>query len=284
MIENQLMVINLSTSCYGGLKTDREASSKLALENDSNPRSAKVVKKLFGDCKSLQKIQTFSSSVRAELSDKTFPYHVRGAFLVPVGHAIEVISFLNKKRDEFFHMVDSFVKDEFDTVIEKSKQDLKGLWKDGDIPSKEEFRTHFDFRVDVDSIPDPDSLDQILGIEDILKEQKENMQTRIDEISNTLYSVSVNRLKESCEKIIERFSNFTGKKGGSFRKEIIIGAARVADNTLVSNEVIKSDRISDWCKTIKSCTDKDPEIYRLDPALRSQVCSDLKRILKEMEQ
>lgn len=282
MIENQLLVINLHISCYGGNKTDKEASLELASTHQSNPKSARVVKKLFADSESLKKIRNLAVNCRQKIASKTYPYHVPGAVLCPVGHALEVIGMINRMKDDFFHLVHNFVENEYDAMVEKTKKDLNSLWRDGDIPSKDSFRSYFDFRIDVASIPQPDDLDKILGIENIIEEQKEIMQDRLNSLEQEIVKISIARISKACELVLSRLRNFTGKRGGTFRKELLLNAHETGLAELKSN-ITKHQGISKWAADLRDATQHQPDSYKLDAVLRSETVSKLSQIIKDIE-
>ena len=147
------VLIRLGVSQWGGERLDREASKKLAQDNNAAKGAVKAIKHLVPQ-NMLQDARHFAGALRRTWTDATAPWLVTGMRVTPCGTLLRTLADLNKAKQQFLDEADK-VERAYSSYLTDgaAKQRLGNLYDAKTMPTPGAVRAKY--KVEIEILPVP---------------------------------------------------------------------------------------------------------------------------------
>ena len=142
---------HLNVTLWDGKKTDRDASTNVAIGFRGDPQKFKLIKSLLDDNPHLQKLKKIERAARKVHSQYTQPWLDRGPRLIPAVSIMDIRPKMDRFHQDFYEELDLLCdtfEDSVEREAEQSRNSGSGLgdnFKRSDYPSKYTIRSKFSF-------------------------------------------------------------------------------------------------------------------------------------------
>lgn len=173
-ISSSAMLVELTISCWTGVKKDKGASEEVVANKHATRGVASVNKKLLGDCAELDTIQKFAANVRNMHYNATLPWSDMGPRLLTTSKYFKYNADFSALQGEFDRLVDRFLQ-AYAWEITQAQVKLGDLFNASEYPDTETLRGKFKFRLNYLPLPDAGDWRVDVGNEarSVLREQYE---------------------------------------------------------------------------------------------------------------
>ena len=172
---------HLNVTLWDGKKTDRDASTNVAIGFRGDPQKFKLIKSLLDDNTHLQKLKKIERAARKVHSQYTQPWLDRGPRLIPAISIMDIRPEMDRFHQDFYEELD-LLCDTFDDSVEReaeqsrnSGSSLGDNFKRSDYPSKHAIRSKFSFTYVLIPLAEADNGNNFIG--SILDESREYLES-----------------------------------------------------------------------------------------------------------
>ena len=161
-LNEKAMLVSLVLKKWSPRKVDKRLAGELTDKYGIDPRVVSASKKLVAINEgSFKSIETLDKKIRNHVfysvgtGCKGFcvPYDGKGKHLLPTELHDKFVARFNDYADKRERKVKQIVED-WDTIIESAKEELKGVFTPNDYPSKEELANLYECRYVIESLPE----------------------------------------------------------------------------------------------------------------------------------
>ena len=213
--------------------------------------------------------------------DMTVPY-VKPWGILPIGLDTEYKKFRREAQDEFYQGVDT-IYPELKDEIQKAKVRLSVMFDPNDFPTKENFKSLFQFSHDSRAIESAEDLRSHLSDEEIVAVEN-NIHRRYKEAVGSVYS----RVEETVGRLADSLAKYekdpaTGKVTHGFHKTAVDDIRRLSE-LLPSLNITGDPKLDQLAKRIESELTRyeTPELKEND-IIRNNVMNSAEDILDVLD-
>jgi len=213
----------LSISVSTGSKQDRDATSKVNVDNNtSQDNVARVTKNIFAHSEILPEIVKFAAQVRQEHSKLSLPWNDAGQRLIPNAMIQRHMETIGQYRDEFESMVQEF-QDELPLLREHAEVCLGDLYDPMDYPSDDQIqsfiKSKFSFNLEYPPVPEAGGF--LNGVLDDVKEDLNVMhQKGFDKKLQSATEDMWNRLAGCLQRLSTQLTDLTDEEVDAKQREV----------------------------------------------------------------
>lgn len=179
-----------------------------------------TAKKYILPSKAVSPINACLTAASEYFQTVTLPWAWAGWGLLP---AVQIIPFrakMNEFKENLDVIVQDFLLNDYQRLVEKQRQELGSLFRPEDYPSPEDLRKRWYIKLDFEPLPSPQNITKENIPEEIRQELVQNAEVRLKEsIENSVRSV-YDRLFEVIEHLmnaVDKYNVVNGKVTGKFR-------------------------------------------------------------------
>jgi hypothetical protein len=148
------MLVELNLSVWTAAVIDKRVTDDVLVANGASSMDAgKFRKNLMAGSTLRKEIADFAAGCRLWHHNHTMPWADRGSRLLPTSMFLEYKAELDKRKMQFFHMVEQFER-EYPALCLAAPSYLGGMYNANDYPTLEEMRDKFGFRVMFTPLPE----------------------------------------------------------------------------------------------------------------------------------
>lgn len=152
-ISSSAMLVELTISCWTGVKKDKGASEEVVANKHATRGVASVNKKLLGDCAELDTLQKFAANVRNLHYNSTLPWSDMGPRLLTTSKYFKYNADFSALQGEFDRLVGKFLQ-AYAWEITQAQVKLGDLFNASEYPDTETLRGKFKFQLNFLPLPD----------------------------------------------------------------------------------------------------------------------------------
>lgn len=275
-ISQLALLVDIDISCMTGNKTDRTTSeyvSENLAQNNDTSQCGKYVKSIFGDCKDLRDIRNHAQSTRIRLKQISLPYPLGTFRMVPNDKFSEFMQEFDRSSQKMSELVQVFINN-YDQNIQRVRDAQNALFNEDDIPTIQEIQQSFNFKVNVQPIPDSNAFDSLLHLGEAVEFLKQQIEIR----NNNAVSEARDNLKDRlrvvahhcCEKL-HQYLNIPDSRYYKSWVDNVLDSARLCK----SLNVFRDSIIDDVCDIFMQVCVVDHASFRNNPAAISGLCVEL---------
>lgn len=273
MFTNSVTIIQYKIGVWGAEKTERSISDNVCEQAHADKKAGKFIKSLLGGkCEELKAIQNFAQLARITIRNMSLPYNT-GAVMVPNVKLVEILEKLSKINSDFNSLVQDFL-DAYPTIVERARERSADLFKEGQCPSINEVANKFNFQYHLEPMPDSNSFDKTLGLDNIRDQIKHDLEKQIDRVFLHAENELESRLLERSKTLLERL---TADSSRQISNKVFKKTKEVAQDVLSLN-VRGNQKINDIATTLLGIASNNSEYYA-NPLNKPQAISELRQIL-----
>lgn len=275
MLKDTGMIVRLSISQWTGRKTDKAATQKVA-DDFGVSRKVGNYRKSVVSKEALAEINSICTEARIYNYAHTLPWDDGGGRILPAKHFPKYTEKMRELRENFETAVKKFISD-YSEYLEAAKNELKGLFNDGDYPAKNEIGGKFAFSVNVEPVPTSEDFRIKLAakeLNNVKKELEERLAFRQKEAMKDLYVRVIT--------ILDKFASKLKTKDSIFRNSLV---ENISEFLLLLPELkIEDDpELDKFVTEIKEkITVYEPDTLRQDVKARKEATKAANDILKRM--
>lgn len=270
------MLIKLSVTQWSARKYDRTVTQRAVKEFNAQSDAGRF-NKLLMQSPELQDIAKISGATRKDHYDLTLPWFDDGSRILPSKMYMDYTAKMRDNKEKFELAVQRFLKI-YPELIERAKSLLGDMFSDEDYPDVKIIASKFAFTTFVMPIPSKHDF-RVFEMngeqEQIKRDIEQRVNAQVIEAKKDLWL----RLYDAINTVKERLSD----PEAIFRDSLIFNVRDLA-KIIVKLNIDEDRNITDTLAVIDakvSCI--SPDTLRQVPAVRSQLVSDSKTILKTIE-
>ena len=285
-ISDVAMLATLRITRWGANRTDKEASAEVAASTGANPRSVRVVKKLIPE-EYTRKINAGATKARTAFYRYTLPWLDNGTRILPVELYSQFMAEFVPAKNEFDSAVHEFVTD-LDAIYLASEQDLKTLYKAGEMPSADEVKRMFSIRCPVQPFSSPEGFKdfRVKLSEEAISVMQEDFKREMNEQLREALLSAYKRIGETVGKMVTNLAEYgqpiPGSKKRRFFHESMIQNVRDMADVLKGLNITNDptlDEIAD--EILCELTVYDADDLKSDDELRESVRQSAEKIMEK---
>ena len=161
-LNEKAMLVSLVLKKWSPRKVDKRLAGELTDKYGIDPRVVSASKKLVAINEgSFKSIETLDKNIRNHVFYSVgqgcrgfcVPYDGKGKHLLPTELHDKFVARFNDYADKRERKVKQIIED-WDTILESAKEELKGVFDPSDYPSKEELASLYECRYVIESLPE----------------------------------------------------------------------------------------------------------------------------------
>jgi hypothetical protein len=233
-VARSAMMVDLNIAIYSGRKQDKSTQAEVTnAKGSGSKKAASVYKNLFAECKELDAITKFQARARAEHYKITLPWNDQGARLLPTAALLDYQKTMQRHKDEFNRLVDSFL-DKYDTLVAGAAFQLGTLFDRNEYPSRGKVAQRF--RMETSFTPLPTGGDFRLDIEsEVQRELVKQYEEKLDAQLAAANQDSWTRLYNAISKLSDRLTVDDDGKKRTFHDTTVTNAVELCELLHVMN-------------------------------------------------
>ena len=231
-IQSCALICEFTASVWTARKLDRQVTKETNDAKSATADASRTNKNLMASRSELSDIQTLVTKVRNFVVDNTLPWSNNGQRLLPTSKFIAFDQEMNKMKEQFDNVVESFVKI-YPTLITAQAMSLGAMFNRADYPPASDIARRFAFNYDY--FPVPSSGDFRVDVGNMaasdLKERLEKMATaRVDAAMGDLKARLGDHLRRMSERLVTDTDPKTGEpKHRKFTSTLVTSAYDLCD-------------------------------------------------------
>lgn len=275
-ITTKAMVLNLQIGIWTGHRLDRDATRKVTEDANAESDAARVNKHLIPKT-AFKDITSTSNAVRMHFYANTLPWKDNGDRLLTRAMYIEFMARYGELVTDFHKAVDRFLDRDYLSAVEQAGFRMGALFDASDYPPPRELKRKFYANLDIDAITevgdfrvemDQDHIDEVRGV----------MEDAMGKRTNT----AMRDVWDRMSKVVGHFAAKMANEDERFRVSTLENleelVAVLPGLNLLDDPEIERLRLEVKAKLCGH----DAAKLRTDPAVRSAVADDAKKIMDEM--
>ncbi len=276
-LQTKAMLISLSIGYWSARKLDKKESKRVTEHHKVTDKAARVTKSLlpeeFGSYKA---IANANVAARQEHYRLTLPWTDGGSRILLATQYESYSEIMRPLRQDFDSASKEFMQ-QYPSLYESAKRDLKTLWKQEDYPSVADISGKFYFSIRVLPLPEADDF----------RVNLENTDVELirDQIREDTKNSIAQAMKDPYRRLLEVVSNMAKKlndKKGKFHDTLVTNIEDMvkllpALNLMQDPELTKMGK-----RVLASLTNHEPDTLRKNIKIRKnvgqqadQICNDL---------
>ena len=275
-ITTKAMVLNLQIGVWTGHRLDRDATRRVTEDANAESDAARVNKHLIPKA-AFKDITATSNAVRMHFYANTLPWKDNGDRLLTRTMFTEFMTRHGELVTDFHKAVDRFLDRDYLSAVEQAGFRMGALFDASDYPPPRELKRKFYANMDIDAITEVGDF------------RVEMDQDQIDEVRGAMEDAMGKRITTAMRDVWDRMS----KVVGHFATKMANEDERFRVSTLENLEelvailpglnLLDDPEIERLRLEVKAkLCGHDAATLRTDPAVRSAVADDAKKIMDEM--
>lgn len=283
-ISTSAVLTELNISVWPAKKLDRATTATITANATAVGDAAQVKKNLFAGTAMRSDIEKYAARIRLYHNQHTLPWADKGSRLLPTKMFLEYKQTMNKMRDGFDRLCDTFF-DSYPDLVRDAQTNLGTLYDADDYPPLDEVRKKFGFRLAIDPIPSAGDFRLDVGNEE-LEELKKSYEAKFDERINEAMGTAWARLHELLTKTSEKLADCGGDAETAKKRyhETLITNAQELCGMLTKLNVTNDPKLEEARRELElTMLGQDIETIKDSPYARSELKGKVDNILKKFE-
>lgn len=272
--ENSILT-RIHISVFNPVRKDEKITKDVIGRNHSSHNSGQWKKNIINP-DHLAGIVRQSSATRRAHDEKTLPWQDSGVRILPAKLYLEWQEEINDHKSKFDRMVSDFIYN-WDTYVEEAKQNLNGMFRDRDYPTKSELERKFGIKASIFNIPDSSDF-RVKMMDANGEEIKARIDTSIKEAESNIKKELFVKVLEPVKRMAEKLKN----EKGIFRNTLVENLREVVEIFPKMN-IVGDPVLEGFVEELKEISSANPEALRNDRRERKAVAEEAERIAKKME-
>ena len=283
-ISTSAVLTELNVSVWPAKKLDKATTATITTNAVAVGDAAQVKKNLFAGTAMRSDIEKYAARIRLYHNQHTLPWADKGSRLLPSKLFMEYKQEMNKMRDGFDNLCDTFFNS-YPQLVEDAKIKRGTFYDAADYPPLDEVRKKFGFRLAIDPIPSAG--DFRLDVSNTeLEELKQSYEAKFDERLNEAMGTAWARLHELLTKTSDKLADCGGDAETVKKRyhETLITNAQDLCGMLTKLNVTNDPKLEEARRSLElTMLGQDIESIKDSPHVRSELKDKVDNILKKFE-
>ena len=282
MITNTALIATYNCSQWTARKVDKQVTDEVTAQHGASKNSGKW-DKLLANKRYMTPVQKIVNEARTYHYENTLVWGLKGQGLLPAANYFDYVQKMNEFKQRFETAVYGLL-DTLDTVKEVAKEELNGMYKESDYPSREELESKFNFRITMMPVPESDFRVQ-LGATELAQLKAAAEQEITDRMTAAVADVwkrIEKALKHMKEKLTEDRIDKDGKAKAQIYRDSLFDNIGDLVALLPKLNVTNDPNIDSVCAEMSSLI-TDPNSVRRDALLRKRKAEEVDVVLNKFK-
>ena len=178
-LHDKAILVSLSTPKYGLNRNDETEAKAVAQRHGANSKSIGVTKRLLQGNPAYDAVRKFDSALAVWNRTQTLPWDDNGTRLLPTMQYDPYMAYMRQARADRERLVKVFL-DDYDNFVQADRATLSTMFNPSDYADRYTVRDRFNFKLDVQPVPDGKDFRVTVSKSDLVEMQK-NVDTRLRE-------------------------------------------------------------------------------------------------------
>lgn len=199
------MLVEMNISVWTANKIDKDASQKVAADNNATADAGQYRKNLMAGSTLRKDIADYAASCRLWHNTHTLPWADRGPRLLPTSLFFDYKAEVNARQSYFDAKVDEFCT-RYPVLVQTASHYLGSMFNPAEYPHVDEVRSKFGFRLVFSPVPESGDFRVDLpkqDLEEMRKSYDDAFQTRIADAMQEPWNKLHDMLQRMSEKLVE---------------------------------------------------------------------------------
>lgn len=274
-IVNECMVVNLQVGVWLGYRLDKQASLAVTEQANAEADAARVNKHIVPK-ETLKPIITAAGAIRTHFYAKTLPWKDNGDRVLTRRMYTQFIEEHGKLVNDFDAAVEDFLNTTYLRARDQAEFRMGDLFNPADYPSTTALRHKFYVNIDIDAVTTANDFRVKMDaheLEAVRASMTEALQHRVGRA-----------MADVWQRLADTLKHFGDKMDGDeiFRDSTVKNLEEIVE-ILPDLNILNDPNLEQIRQDIKaSLTGYEPKALRKDPATRSMVAGEAKRIMDTM--
>ncbi|EFO30111.1 conserved hypothetical protein [Roseibium sp. TrichSKD4] len=284
VLATRALIVSLTISQWTAHKFDRKVSQEVNETHKAASDASRVNKSLLPK-KALEEIQRKANAVRTEFNGRTLPWLDDGQRVLAAEHYVDHAAWFQKQKAEYEQLVADFLT-AYPAHVDKARARLGDMFNEADYPTPHEIAKKFDMTMRTMTAPSTD--DMRISISDAQAQSiRAEVEKTIQEATNRAVSDVYRRVREVCERMVDRLSAYkpAAKKGdraeGTFRNSLVENV-RDLISVMPSLNITGDPKLDDLAQQLEALTAHDADVLRISEKVRDETKNKAQAILDGM--
>jgi hypothetical protein len=274
-LSDKALLVQLNVSQWTARKLDKNATSQVAIANNTGNHAGRYNKSLLPMNEYLDNVHKKTTLIRKEYYHNTLPWGIDGTMILPTDNYLDFMAKFRQYKSEWEMLVDNFLV-AYPQLQLNAQRYLGDLFNPNDYPSADVLRRKFSMDMTVLPVP---SNDFRVGIdEQELADIQQQVEARVQQSTKVAMQEAWQRLYDKVKSMAERLSDTKAV----FRDTLITNIQDVCDVLKRLNVTGDEDLENMRLMVEDTLANNNPESLRLDLDLRKKKSSEAKDILDRM--
>ena len=274
-LSDNALLVQLNVSQWTARKLDKNATSQVAIANNTGNHAGRYNKSLLPMNEYLDNVHKKTTLIRKEYYHNTLPWGIDGTMILPTDNYLDFMAKFRQYKSEWEMLVDNFLV-AYPQLQLNAQRYLGDLFNPNDYPSADVLRRKFSMDMTVLPVP---SNDFRVGIdEQELADIQQQVEARVQQSTKVAMQEAWQRLYDKVKSMAERLSDTKAV----FRDTLITNIQDVCDVLKRLNVTGDEDLENMRLMVEDTLANNNPESLRLDLDLRKKKSSEAKDILDRM--
>lgn len=274
-LNERALLTQLQISQWSARRFDKKTSRMVANNFGVAEQVGRYNKSLLPGAEALALVHAKATYIRTIYYKNTLPWGIEGTQILPCDNYLTFIKEYNEHRNEWQWLVDQFVKEYPDLVV-NARNTLGGLFNLEDYPHHNHIRDRFYIDLAVFPVPSTDFRVSVMDSE--LQRIKIDIEARVAHAQNVALGEAWQRLYDRVKTVYDKIVDPTS----IFRDSLIENVRETCD--LLGRMNITNDPQFEAMRqeVMHTIAGHDPETLRRDLDQRSEVADEVKTIMDKM--
>ena len=274
-LSDNALLVQLNVSQWTARKLDKNATSQVAIANNTGNHAGRYNKSLLPMNEYLDNVHKKTTLIRKEYYHNTLPLGIDWTMILPTDNYLDFMAKFRQYKSEWEMLVDNFLV-VYPQLQLNAQRYLGDLFNPNDYPSADVLRRKFSMDMTVLPVP---SNDFRVGIdEQELADIQQQVEARVQQSTKVAMQEAWQRLYDKVKSMAERLSDTKAV----FRDTLITNIQDVCDVLKRLNVTGDEDLENMRLMVEDTLANNNPESLRLDLDLRKKKSSEAKDILDRM--
>lgn len=218
-ISSSAILVDVTIKAWTARKLDKAVTDEVNTSKSASAQASRVSKNLLAGTKQIDDIMSHAKATRHWIACNSLPWSDFGPRLIPTAKFFEFKQELDRRQQEFYDLVDSFVQ-VYPTLISAQAFQLGGMFNRDEYPTAEDVAAKFGFYATYS--PLPESGDFRLDIQaEAMDELREQYEQRYAERIDSSMGDLKQRLLDAISHLSDRMEDEDDGKRKRFHSDIL---------------------------------------------------------------